>query len=554
MSPTTQKILKKQTGPINPHAASAMTRKPEATRGDEETAGISEEIDVVAELEELYSTEDAFIIFDSEASRDAAVAAAANRGGVDFHQTKLQLEEAPCEPQTVLWNKLTNRTWGASIFRCFVAFLCILLALAVWCFCFYLPYARLVVKGDYAHGRDPDVLAKTMFGFVVIAGNAMMYVVCAEVSDRVGFKTQAKREVCYMLLYCFACVFNVLLDLVMAYQMAYKQMVGLGVKTHSGTRLGDVDTFADRFDTYALQKSLGQILLDYSFPSTYLIPFLAEPFVIVIVPYQLMSFIVRTNPAIMGSAAEAYLQSAPMDLSRYADVILNLLLAVLMFFFPGGYMMTILIGLIVSHIWIYCYDHVRVLSVIPACDFSTMDVEWWAQWMLSIPCGLLLACAAFKANCEKDAVHCWEDGPVIWWCAGLLVGHMIVHTLVLLYVIPLFSLKDISPSEEKYKTCSELYPCSFFSANPVHCLRSRYIYQHDPPCDYFVLGKDHLQRKNEDLHLHYTAKTPRREVFDIKAVAEQAAKDAKENAELLKEQADELKKRASAATLQAKSE
>ena len=44
---------------------------------------------------------------------------------------------------------------------------------------------------------------------------------------------------------------HVLLDLVMAYQMAYKQMVGLGVKTHSGTRLGDVNSFADRFYTYA---------------------------------------------------------------------------------------------------------------------------------------------------------------------------------------------------------------------------------------------------------------------------------------------------------------
>merc|ERR1719498_259659 len=123
--------------------------------------------------------------------------------------------------------------------------------------------------------------------------------------------------------------------------MAYKQMVGLGMKTHAGTKLSEVDTFAEIFGTYAMQKSLGQILFDYSFPSTFLIPFLVEPIVVIIVPYQLMSMIIRSNPAIVGSSAEAYLASTPMDLSRYADVLLNLMLAVLMLFFPGGYLLKI---------------------------------------------------------------------------------------------------------------------------------------------------------------------------------------------------------------------
>jgi hypothetical protein len=512
MSPVTQKIVKKQ------HGGSAMGRssmaratKDQGKIQDEEA--VEEEIDVVDELEQLYSTEDAFVVFDSEAARDAAIAKVTKMGGVDFYQSKLQLEETTYEPQTVNWTHITNRSWAASILRIVIGFLCVIAALLVWCFVFYLPYAQLVVKSDYAHGKDPNMLAKTMFGFVVVGGNAMMYVVCAEVSDRVGFKTQAKREVCYMLLYCFACVFNVVLDLVMGYKTAYYQMVGMGVKTHTGERLGDVDTFADRFDAYAMQKSLGQILSDYSYPSTFLIPFLVEPFVVVIVPYQLMVWMIRTNPAIMGSAAEAYLQSTPMDLSRYADVLLNLFLAVLMFFFPGGYLLKIFVGLIISHIWIYAYDHYRVLSSIPACDYSTMDVDWWAQWMLSVPCGLLLSCAAFKANCEEDATHCWQDGPVIFWCTMLFLGHIVVHTLVLLYIVPMFGYTK-TPLQEKYQRCSELHPCSWFSANPVHCLRSRYIFEHDPPCDYFVLGKDHLLRKNEKIGNFYVARTPRKEEFD----------------------------------------
>lgn len=356
-----------------------------------------------------------------------------------------------------------------------------------------------------------------MFGFIVIAGNGMMYVVCAEVSDRVGFKIQSKREVCYMLLYCFACVFNVLLDLVMAYKMAYKQMVGLDLKTHTGQHLSEVDNFVGRFETYAMQKSLGQILLDYSFPSTFLIPFLVEPFVTIYVPYLIMSMIVRTNPAIVGSAAEAYLSSSPMDLSRYADVLLNLVLCVMMFFFPGGYLWTIMLGFIVSHIFIYIFDHYRVLRSIPACDFATRDVDWWAQQLLSIPCGLLLACAAFKANCNENAGHCWSDEPTIYWCCALFVGHIILHTLILLYVVPMFGIPT-KPSEIPYRKCAEQHPCSWFAANPVHCLRSQYIYENDPPCDYFILGKDHMLRKNHDLHCFYVGKAPEKEVFDPSAI------------------------------------
>ena len=47
---------------------------------------------------------------------------------------------------------------------------------------------------------------------------------------------QAVPEVCYMLLYCFACVFNVALDLITTYMVAYRINVGLRMKTYDGGR------------------------------------------------------------------------------------------------------------------------------------------------------------------------------------------------------------------------------------------------------------------------------------------------------------------------------
>merc|ERR1712039_970070 len=46
-------------------------------------------------------------------------------------------------------------------------------------------------------------------------------------------------------------------------------------------------------------------------------------------------------------------------------------------------------------------------------------------------------------------------------------------------------------------------PCTYFSANPVFCLRSRYFYDAKPPCVYHVPGKEHLMLRNPELGVHY---------------------------------------------------
>lgn len=39
-------------------------------------------------------------------------------------------------------------------------------------------------------------------------------------------------------------------------------------------------------------------------------------------------------------------------------------------------------------------------------------------------------------------------------------------------------------------------PCNWFSANSVHCLRSKYIHHHDPPCSFFTPGQEPIKRIN----------------------------------------------------------
>merc|ERR1719277_990096 len=152
--------------------------------------------------------------------------------------------------------------------------------------------------------------------------------------------------------------------------MAYQMMVGADMHTYGGKHLGEVDTFTERFETYAMQKALGEQLWYYAFPATFLIPFCVEPFMIIVVPYKLMSLIVGSHPEIPQPTADSYLVSTPMDLSRYADLHLNLMLAVLVFYFPGGFVVPTFAALAFSHLCIYCYDHLRVLRTIPQIAFA----------------------------------------------------------------------------------------------------------------------------------------------------------------------------------------
>merc|ERR550514_2267135 len=142
---------------------------------------------------------------------------------------------------------------------------------------------------------------------VVVVGNAIMYEICARVSDMVGFHFRDNREACYLILYTISCTFNILLDFVTTYYIVFEMSKGLGFRTYHGEKLKDIDSFTEQFETYAMQRLLGENTYSYAFPSTFLIPFLIEPFITIYVPLKIGILIVRSHPEIAGGAAEEYL-------------------------------------------------------------------------------------------------------------------------------------------------------------------------------------------------------------------------------------------------------
>lgn len=130
----------------------------------------------------------------------------------------------------------------------------------------------------------------------------------------------------------------------------------------------------DQFDMNVPMESLRHFmsyrLWKYNFPSCFLIPFMVEPMVLYILPFDLATRLIGTRG--MGqSEADEILQPAPMDLSRYQDILLNLTQAVCALFLEPQYVLRTWIGLIVGQLFILCWDHFKVLRVVRAFNFSS---------------------------------------------------------------------------------------------------------------------------------------------------------------------------------------
>ena len=373
-------------------------------QGEEEIIEECKEVDVIGILKSIKTYPDAYAIFETEAARDAAVESTGESGGVEFHGNTLKFNALRVEPQTVQWKNCASTDLVVKAKRIAMG-MCIMFAgLALWVVAFYLPYAWFTLTFNYSYGQEPGLVAGMTFSMVVVAGNALMYLVCSEVADRTRFISIDDREVCYMLLYCFACVFNVALGLITTYMVAYRVNVGLRMKTYDGTLLSNLQAFSDRFESYAMQRTLANNLYAYAFPH---------------VPDPLLD---RAGRDVQ---AKNLLGGLVFDLSRYADRMLDAMIAVLIFFFPGGFNIKMFLGMALSHLYIYAFYHYRVLRSIQSCNYTDKMVDGCSQWLMAIPCGCMLACFVIKANCQPG-YFCLEGDEMVTACAAAFFAHIVL--------------------------------------------------------------------------------------------------------------------------------
>lgn len=477
--------------------------KKEEAPAEEAPAEAEAEVPMEQLLEQMHASSRAFVVLNTEEDRDAAV----EHGEFEFKDAKVSIKDILGEPDTVNWQNFGKDSAQQQMMKLLAGFGFIGLACGVWALLFYSPYAYYVMTFNYENGRQPGFVVGFSFSMIVCVGNVIMYEVCGRISDWVGFRFRDEREACYMILYTTACMFNVALDFVTTYFTAEMVMEGLGFKTYFGVPLSEVPTFTGKFETYGMQRSLAENTYSYAFPSTYLIPFLIEPFPTIALPLIVGRWLVKSHVGARGRAAEEWLEMAPMDMGRYADLLLNAILGILIFYFPGGYTWQLFFGMAGSHLYIYLFDQYKVLRSIPACRYASFDIEWCCQAMFAPIIGIMASCLTFKANCEPG-MHCTTGAPLIMLCCLAWLVHTTVHLVVLWKVVPMFKAqrgedwKD--PEEGKtYQQVAASTPVSWFSMNKVHCLRSKLKFGHSPPCSHMILGKEQYMKANPSIGCYY---------------------------------------------------
>lgn len=485
-------------------------------------------------LEKMKTSDVCFAVFESEADRDKAVERCKqNKGFVypDHDKNIVRLETKACEPGTVRWHGLSlgSRTSQRNK-KMAVGVLFVLLCLILWCVLFYLPYAYYVSAFTYANGNEPTFVANMVFTLLVVAGNQAMYFVADAITVWADFGFEDDREFWYNVYYLVACVLNVVCDLIVTGYLSYREMVGIGVHTADGKLLSTMTSFQDIVESYPMQKTMGRMLFAYCFPGTFLTPFLIEPLATITAPYVLGRYLLRSHREYQNRDAElsmAFFQ--PMNLGRYSDHLLNMSLAVMVLYLPGGYVMPMFMAMALSHIYIYAYDHWRVLRASPDFCFSRNVVDKFGSSWMALPCALTASCAVFKGyhifwpDLNGQALTC-----VMLWA---FMGHIFVHTWMMNKIYKM--KKKHKKAEQPYAETAKYTANTWFSMNPVHCLRSKYLWGHEPAQVFYICGKEHLQRENAEHGAFFEDKKaqkpdPPKEKVEPKKVTKTAAGKAKD--------------------------
>lgn len=282
-------------------------------------------------------------------------------------------------------------------------------------------------------------------------------------------------------------------------------MVNIKARSDSGKLLSEL-SYVGIFQSYPMQKTLGNFVLWYAFPSCFLLPFIFEPVFAFILPMHLSEQLVRANRNIQGFDAESWLGfPSPMDTGRYADVLLNATIAAFAFLFPGAYVLKLFALLFFSHLYIIMYDHYRILRAVPGFKLATDKVDGCAMKMTSIPTGVLAATVAFKylsLPAEDGHEVPKDDWTFVKYIVGAFFAHILLHVCILDWIVPLFS-RSHEITKLPYEKVAKENPSSWFSANPVHCLRSKYLKGDDPPCHFFFIGKEYLLQRNPKIGIHF---------------------------------------------------
>lgn len=471
------------------------------TCGNSQDAQGPTEQEIIATLKSARSSGHAFIVFNTMEGRDRAFELFNARGGSakapDFrgkYPIKMKLQH--CDPETVLWGGFgTTHTEFYHGIMMGIFTMCGVVLL--WAVLFYAPYVWFLSTFQNVPGmEDGGSLQGILMGMLIAVGNVVVYNLAYLIASKAGFHFKDRRDNFYVVLYTVAVFLNTCLDMYTVYMLAYAKFDR------------NVASSDEINGSALLRQQLYMELMAYLYPGTLLFPFLFEPLGSTVLPYYLSKWLIRSRSDIfvMARTAEDCLACPQFDLSRYGDILINVMLCVLMLALASVDVWKTFFFLSLSLLWIYAWDQYRYLRQTTRSFFADESQDRTALYLTGFVCALLSGCLALRLH--GAGYIKWHSPWQLAFSAAIV--HLALHSLILRFAIPalLDTMEKVHHPKKRAESFVEAathHACSWFTANPVHCLRSRYIYQHKPPCIYCVKGKEHLIESNPGIGVHFKA-------------------------------------------------
>eukprot|EP00927_Polykrikos_kofoidii_P009003 TRINITY_DN13745_c0_g2_i1.p1 TRINITY_DN13745_c0_g2~~TRINITY_DN13745_c0_g2_i1.p1 ORF type:complete len:1183 (+),score=150.03 TRINITY_DN13745_c0_g2_i1:25-3573(+) len=404
----------------------------------------------------------AFVVFSTQAARDAVVDMARHRrlapmrfkiknGRTQWH--KLIVEPASCEPVSVNWENFSRAVHFPQKLFLGVTMMC--LTFLVWVF-LYLPYAAYYAEILTIPGLQPVAAQEYTLGVLIAFGNVLLQTVIEKVAVWAGFLYKHNRDTTVLTLAFLGTLVNTSFDLA---------IVALAAQ---GTKSGQA--FMGRettFDSVVANELFHLIVPGYLF-----VPAIGCPIVERVLPFLMCRLLIRTHASVKLRRATVALQSPSFDICwRYADILNNTTICACLLFFSSSRSWKVMVWLLLFILLVYCIDKYLLLNCASTTIYDT-DIlsssfaRWWC-----LPTALLAIVAmywGYKAGMVRS--------PGV--CVACLVIHVVVFLTAMLQV-EWFCEKCVPDPRLYPDAVREMRgsgrPWDFFNTNPVFCLRTRFL-------------------------------------------------------------------------------
>ncbi|CAD7970356.1 unnamed protein product [Amoebophrya sp. A120] len=301
-------------------------------------------------------------------------------------------------PLLLHWENLTS--WGNFYQKIFLGVTIVLFTMFLWT-ALYLTYAIFyitLIPNIPGLGVDQTYLKDVLLGLLITVGNALLYFVIDRVTKQAGFSSRDSRDRAVLGFSFIGTLLNVVCDLAMVAYVARTQ--------HLETIFSSSSTSSSGSSFVSYDQVLGQQLFALIMPGYLILPFLAAPVFEHVLPFWLSFWFIRSRSGVLQKDATEALRAKDFEIAwRYADVLNNLSICLLLFLFPGPNAWRIMLGLFLFSVLIYVIDRYLFFKQTTVTFYPTIGLaNSFAYWFV-VPTGILAVAVAYWGTKAFDPVE-----------------------------------------------------------------------------------------------------------------------------------------------------